>query len=191
MREHHPFPHFSTRIAQATLKFSRGSFMIKLASAIDALNEKIGFYSAYLILPLIAVVGWEVMMRYGFNAPTSWAFELTVFIYGMHYSLALAYAHKSSTHVAIDVFESRLSEKSRTILRIITNVVLFLPSIGLLTVYTSQLAFFSWQQWEHASSSWAPAIYPYKTLMAVGFLLFFLQGVAKLIQDIRALKKIH
>lgn len=165
--------------------------MIKLDSAIDNLNEKIGFYAAFLILPLIGVVGWEVMMRYGFNAPTSWAFELTVFIYGVHYSLALAYAHKHNTHVAIDVFESRLSEKSRTILRIITNIVLFMPAIGLLTVYTSQLAFFSWQQWEHASSSWAPAVYPYKTLMAVGFILLLLQGMAKLIQDIRALKEIH
>ena len=117
--------------------------MIKLDSAIDTLNEKIGFYGSYLVLPLIAVVGWEVMMRYGFNAPTSWAFELTVFIYGMHYSLALAYAHKNDTHVAIDIFEARLPEKPRTILRIITNLVLFLPSIGLLTAYTCQLAFFS------------------------------------------------
>lgn len=165
--------------------------MLKLDSAIDNLNEKIGFYSSYLILPLVAVVGWEVMMRYGFNKPTSWAFEMTVFIYGIHYSFALAFAHKHNTHVAIDVFESRLAEKPRTILRIVTNIVLFLPSMGLLAAYTSQLAFFSWRQWEHASSSWAPAIYPYKTLMAIGFLLFLLQGIAKLIQDIRSLKEIN
>ena len=95
-------------------------------------------------------------MRYGFNAPTSWAFELTVFIYGVHYSFALAYAHKHNTHVAIDVFESRLSERPRTILRIITNLVLFLPTIGLLAYYVCVLAANSWQQWEHASSSWAP-----------------------------------
>lgn len=130
-------------------------------------------------------------MRYGFNTPTSWAFEVTVFIYGVHYSFALAYAHKHNTHVAIDVFESRLSEKPRTVLRIGTNLILFLPSIGLLAFYTSQLAFFSWRQWEHASSSWAPALYPYKTIMAIGFLLLFLQGVAKLIQDIRSLRAIH
>lgn len=165
--------------------------MFKLDSAIDTLNEKIGFYGAYLVLPLIAVVGWEVIMRYGFNTPTSWAFEMTVFIYGVHYSLALAYAHKHNTHVAIDVFESRLSKKPRTILRICTNVVLFLPTIGLLTFYTSQLAFFSWQQWEHASSSWAPPLYPYKTIMAIGLFLLLLQGIAKLIQDIRSLKEIH
>ncbi len=165
--------------------------MFKLDSAIDTLVEKIGFYSSYLVLPLIGVVAWEVMMRYGFNAPTSWAFELTVFLYGIHYSFALAYAHKHNTHVAIDVFESRLSEKSRTILRIITNTIFFIPSIGLLTVYTCILALNSWQEWEHASSSWSPAIYPFKTLMAIGFILFFLQGIAKLIQDIRLLKEIH
>lgn len=163
--------------------------MMKFARLIDTLNEKIGFYASYLVLPLIGVVGWEVMMRYGFNAPTSWAFELTVFIYGVHYSLALAYAHKHNTHVAIDVFESRLAKRPRTILRIITNCVLFLPAMGLLAIYTSQLAYFSWNQWEHASSSWAPALYPYKTLMAIGFVLLLLQGIAKLIHDIRSLKE--
>jgi TRAP-type mannitol/chloroaromatic compound transport system permease small subunit len=163
--------------------------MFKIDSAIDTFNENFGFYASYLVLPLIVVVVFEVFMRYAFNAPTTWAFELTVFLYGVHFCFALAYAHKHSTHVSIDVFESRLSPKSRIILRIITNVVLFLPSMGLLSFYIWVLAVNSWQQWEHASSSWAPAIYPVKTLMAVGFFLFLLQGVAKLIQDIRALKE--
>lgn len=162
--------------------------MLKLDTAIDNFNEKFGFFSSYLILPLIIVVVWEVIMRYGFNAPTPWAFELTVFLYGVHYSFALCYALKHNTHVAIDVFESRLPPKPRLILRIFTNVVLFIPTVGLLTIYTCILALNSWQQWEHASSSWAPPVYPFKTLMAIGFILFFLQGLAKLIQDIRLLK---
>ena len=163
--------------------------MFKLDRAIDTFNEKFGFYASYLVLPLIIVVVFEVFMRYAFNAPTTWAFELTVFLYGVHFCFALAYAHKHSTHVSIDVFESRLSPKSRIILRIITNAALFLPAMGLLSFHVWVLAVNSWQQWEHASSSWAPAIYPVKTLMAVGFFLFLLQGIAKLIQDIRALKE--
>jgi len=165
--------------------------MFKIDSAIDTLNEKIGQYASYLVLPLIGVVVWEVMMRYGFNAPTSWAFELTVFIYGAHYSFALAFAHKHNTHVAIDVFEARLPERPRIILKIMTNLFLFIPAIGLLTYHICILAANSWQQWEHASSSWAPPIYPVKTLMAFGFILFFLQGIAKLIQDIRSLRNKH
>lgn len=162
--------------------------MFKIDSAIDTFNEKFGVYSSYLILPLIIVVVYEVIMRYGFNAPTSWAFELTVFLYGTHFCFALGFAHKHDTHVAIDVFEARLPERPRLILRIITNAVLFIPAIGMLTYYICLLAVTSWQQWEHASSSWAPPIYPVKTLMAFGFILFFLQGIAKLIQDIRSLK---
>ncbi len=165
--------------------------MFKIDSLIDTFNEKFGIYASYLVLPLIFVVVFEVFMRYLFNAPTSWAFELTVFLYGVHFCFALAYAHKHNTHVAIDVFESRLSVRPRTILRIATNAVLFLPAIGLLTFYICAMAASSWQQWEHASSSWAPPIYPLKTLLALGFILFFLQGVAKLIQDIRSLKKTH
>lgn len=165
--------------------------MFKIDRAIDALNEKIGYYGALIVLPLIGVVVFEVFMRYGFNAPTSWAFEVTVYLYGIHYSLALAYALKHDTHVAIDVFEARLSARPRLILRIFTNIVLFIPTIGLLTYYTCVMAATSWKQLEHASSSWAPAIYPYKTLMAIGFVLLFLQGVAKLIQDIRSLKTTH
>jgi len=165
--------------------------MFKIDRAIDALNEKIGFYGSLLVLPLIGVVVFEVFMRYGFNAPTSWAFEMTVFLYGVHYSIALAYALKHDTHVAIDVFESRLSARPRLILRIFTNIALFIPTIGLLTYYSCAMAATSWHQWEHASSSWAPAIYPYKTLMAIGFVLLLLQGFAKLIQDIRSLKETH
>ncbi len=163
--------------------------MFKIAGAIDTLNEKIGFYASYIVLPLITVVVWEVIMRYGFNAPTSWAFELTVFLYGIHFCFALAYALKHDTHVAIDVFESRLPQKPRLKLRIFTNAVLFLPTIGMLSFYICVMAVNSWQQWEHASSSWAPPVYPLKTLMAIGFILFLLQGVAKLIQDIRSLKE--
>jgi TRAP-type mannitol/chloroaromatic compound transport system permease small subunit len=162
--------------------------MLKLERALSALNEKIGFIASFLILPLVGVVVFEVMMRYGFNAPTVWAFEMTTFLYGMHYMLTLGYAHKYDGHVAIDVFEAKLPQKPRTLLRIITNLVIFIPTIGLFSIWSVIYASTSWQGWERASSSWAPPIYPYKTIMAIGFILLLVQGIAKLIHDIRALR---
>jgi TRAP-type mannitol/chloroaromatic compound transport system permease small subunit len=159
-----------------------------ISRSIDALNEKIGVYCSYLILPLVGVVVYEVFMRYVFDAPTSWGFEMTTFLYGVHFMMALAYAHKHDGHVSIDVFEARLPARIRTKLRIISNLVIFVPTIGLLTIWSIKYAATSWNQWERASSSWAPAVYPYKTLMAIGFILLFLQGIAKLIQDFYALR---
>lgn len=159
-----------------------------ISNSIDALNEKIGVASSFLILPLVGVVVYEVFMRYVFSSPTSWGFELTTFIYGVHFMLGLAYTHKHDGHVSIDVFESRLSDKLRIRLRIASNLVIFIPTIGLLSIWSVKYAATSWGMRELASSSWAPAIYPYKTLMAIGFVLLFFQGIAKLLVDFRALR---
>jgi TRAP-type mannitol/chloroaromatic compound transport system permease small subunit len=162
--------------------------MPKIDRAIDALNENVGVATSYLALPLVAVVVYEVFMRYVFDAPTSWGFELTTFLYGAHFMLGFAYCHKHDGHVAIDVFEAKLPLKPRTILRILTNLLIFLPVIGMFTIWSIKYAATSWSLWERASSSWAPPIYPWKTIMAIGFFLLLLQGIAKLIQDFRSLR---
>ncbi len=161
--------------------------MLIIEKSIDGLNERVGRLTSYLAIPLIVVVVYEVFMRYLFNSPTVWGFEATTFIYGMHFVLGFAYTHKQNGHVAIDVFESRLPIKPRTILRIIVNLALFIPTVGLLAYSSVIYAATSWQNWERASTSWAPPLYPFKTIMAIGFILLFLQGIAKLIGDFRAL----
>ncbi len=162
--------------------------MQAISRAIDGLNEKVGVVNAFLILPMVGVVVYEVFMRYVLNAPTSWGFEMTTFIYGVHFVLAFGYTHKHDGHVSIDVFEARLPERTRALLRVVTNLAIFLPTIGLLSVWSVIYASTSWQNWELASTSWAPKVFPYKTLMAVGFILLWLQGLAKLLQDLRSLR---
>lgn len=161
--------------------------MLKIEKGINNLNEKVGFYTSFLTIPLIGVVVYEVIMRYAFNSPTIWAFEATTLIYGVHFMLGFAYTLKHNGHVAIDVFESRLSPRPRTILRIIVSLIFFVPTVGLLATWAIFYASTSWQNWEKASTSWAPPLYPFKTIMAIGFILLFLQGVTKLIADFRSL----
>jgi len=162
--------------------------MFPIAQGINTLNQMVGRLTAYLALPLIAIVVYEVFMRYLFNAPTQWGFEATTLIYGAHFVLGFGYTLKHNGHVAIDVFESKLPNRKRTILRIIVNLVLFIPTVGLLSMGAIRYAATSWSNLELASTSWAPPIYPFKTIMAIGFTLLFLQGLAKLIEDFRALK---
>jgi len=60
--------------------------------------------------------------------------------------------------------------------------------MGMMAIWSVIYAATSWQNWERASSSWPPPLYPFKTVMAIGFVLLFLQGVAKLIDDFRSLR---
>ena len=161
--------------------------MFLIEKGINGMNEKIGYLTSFLVIPLVLVVVFEVVMRYLFNAPTVWVFEATTLIYGTHFMLGVAYTHKHNGHVAIDVFEARIPERPRRIMRLVVNLVLFVPTIGLLSVWSVIYAVDSWQNWERASTSWAPPFYPFKTLMAIGFILLLLQGIAKGIGDFRSL----
>lgn len=162
--------------------------MAAIDQGIDALNDKVGYYTSFLAIPLILVIVYEVVMRYVFNAPTLWAFEMTTFIYGVHFVVGFGYTLKANGHVAVDVFESRLPSRARLVLRIASYAVLFLPTTGILAVGSILYAADSWSVWERNSTSWAPALYPYKTLMACGFVVLVLQGVARLVADVRTLR---
>ena len=49
--------------------------MLRLARAIDRFTERSALLFAWLLVPLLVVVAWEVVARYGFGARTRWAYE--------------------------------------------------------------------------------------------------------------------
>jgi TRAP-type mannitol/chloroaromatic compound transport system permease small subunit len=160
----------------------------KISNAIDTFNIKQGQWSALLALPLLVVVVYEVIMRYIFNAPTVWGFEATTFLYGVHFILGLAYCDVLGGHVKVDVFTVRLPMKSQSLIGILTNLIFFMPVMIVLTIASWKYAFISITEGELNPTSWAPPIYPIKTLMAVGFSFLLIQGFSNLIHNIRVLQ---
>jgi TRAP-type mannitol/chloroaromatic compound transport system permease small subunit len=157
----------------------------KIVKAIDTFNTKQGEISSLLAIPLLIVVVYEVIMRYVFDAPTIWGFEATTFLYGVHYMLGLAYCDVHGGHVRVDIFTARMPQRAQGILGILTNLVIFMPVMILMTIASWQFAWTSIVQREVNSTSWAPPIYPIKTLMAIAFSFLLMQGFANLIHDIR------
>lgn len=141
-----------------------------------------------LIYPLLIVVVYEVIMRYAFNAPTAWGFEATTFLYGLHFMFGLTYTDLYDGHVKVDIFTSHFREKTQAILKIITNLVFFMPVMSCLTIWSAIFAYKSTLGLERNPTSWAPPIWPLKILMAVCFFFLLLQGIANLLKDINRLK---
>lgn len=158
------------------------------SSFLDGFVDRQGRLCALLILPLSAVVIYEVVMRYLFNAPTIWAFEMTTFLYGLHYMLGLAYTELHGGHVKVDILTARIKKKPATVFAIVTNAAIFLPVMSLLTYWTWAFAITSTQMLEKNATSWAPPIWPIKLLMAFSFTLLLLQGLSRLLRDISSLK---
>lgn len=154
------------------------------ANAINQFNRKVGEWCSLLMLPMLFVAVYEVFMRYVFNAPTSWGFELTIFIYGVHFILGYSYTDAYNGHVRVDIFSSRLRPRAKAVLEILTLLVIFFPFMTLMTVFAGKFAFLSASTKELASTSWAPPIWPIKIMMVVGFLLLWIQGLGNLLHNL-------
>ncbi len=160
-----------------------------VSESLERITRKEGEITSFLIYPLLAIVVYEVFMRYVFNAPTSWGFEATTFLYGLHYMFGLAYTDVHDGHVRVDIFTALTSEKIQAIIKVITNLAFFMPVMTFMTLWSFKFAYVSTKGLEVNSTSWAPPIWPLKILMAICFLFLLLQGIANLIKDINTLKQ--
>lgn len=159
----------------------------KIAKGIDTFSTKQGEFTSMLIIPLLGVVMYEVLMRYGFNAPTVWGFEMTGFLYGMHYMFGLSYTDVRKGHVRVDIFTSMASKKGQAVVSALTTLVFFMPVMVCMTIWSTIYAYSSVEVLERNSTSWAPSIWPIKIVMALCFLFLLLQGIANLIHDLQTI----
>jgi TRAP-type mannitol/chloroaromatic compound transport system permease small subunit len=155
---------------------------------VDAINEKVGRIIAYALVPLTIVVAYEVLMRKVFNAPTVWAFEVTVYLYGLHYMMSMGTVMKYDKHIRIDIITLQLPERIQLYLRLITFWLVFLPFVGAMLWAGTEYAAKSWMQLEHSWSAWKPPLYPYKTVIPVALALLLVQGIANFIRECYLLK---
>lgn len=75
----------------------------KLFQLIEDLNIAIGKCVSFLIWAGIAVLCFEVVARYGFSQPTTWAHGYTQRIFGSYFVLVGAYTLIKREHVRVDI----------------------------------------------------------------------------------------
>ena len=68
-------------------------------------------------------------MRYFFNAPTLWAFDFTIQMYGAVFMMGGASAMSTKTHVKADMYYNRLSEKGQAILDLVLFICFYAPGV--------------------------------------------------------------
>lgn len=158
---------------------------MKLVAVIEAISSWSGKVVSILLLVLIGVIIYEVVARYAFNAPTIWAFESITFAAGILFVIGGAYAYYLKKHVIVDIVYNRFSPRVKAILDISVCFSFFLIYVGIVLSMGGIAAWESILDLEHTGSRWNPPLYPVKAMMPVGFFLILLQGLAKLIRDVK------
>jgi TRAP-type mannitol/chloroaromatic compound transport system permease small subunit len=162
-------------------------FLRPAVRAIDRFAELCGIAFAWLMVPLVAAVVYEVVARYGFNAPTIWSFDVTYMLYGAMFMLGAAYALRVGAHIRTDFFWERWSLRTRGVIDTIAYVVFFFPGIAL----------FFWVGWDEAwyayeiaevseQTPWRPLLWPLKATIPLAAALLLLQGLSELTKSLFA-----
>jgi len=161
--------------------------LIKATRIIDKFTDTTGICIAWLNIPLVLAVAYEVIARYFFHAPTIWSFDVTYMLYGTIFMLGAAYALHKGAHIRTDFFYDRWSVRTKGMVDSISYVVFFFPSILLFLVASYSEAWYAWTIKETSEQTpWRPILWPYKTVVPVTCVLLLLQGVSEVIKSVYA-----
>ena len=161
--------------------------LIRAVRVIDKFTDTTGTWIAWLNLPLVLVVAYEVISRYVFNAPTLWSFDVTYMLYGTIFMLGCAYALHKGAHIRTDFFYEKWTARTKGMVDSISYLVFFFPSLIMLLAASGSEAWYAYTIHETSEQTpWRPILWPYKSVVPATCVLLMIQGISETIKSVYA-----
>ncbi|WP_320035031.1 TRAP transporter small permease [Halarcobacter sp.] len=157
-------------------------FLQIFCKTIDTVVMWLGKGASYLMPVLAFIVAYEVVARYIFDAPTIWAYDLSLFLFGYIAALGGAYAQQKKSHINVDILYLSVSPKVKNIFNLISYslgifflVIVFYMSI---TKFNEALEFGYRRQ-----SEWAPPMWHFWLMLCIASVTFAIQLIRDIIEE--------
>jgi TRAP-type mannitol/chloroaromatic compound transport system permease small subunit len=161
--------------------------LLAVTKKIDRFTDVIGLGVAWLNVPLVLAVSYEVVARYFFHAPTIWVFDVTYMLYGTIFMLGAAYALHLGAHIRTDFFFETWSTRTKGLIDSIAYLALFFPSLLMLMIVSADESWYAFRIMETSEQTpWRPILWPFKTVVPLTCLLLMIQGVSEVIKSLHA-----
>jgi len=158
------------------------TILARYAQAVDRFSVFIGLSCSTLLFACIAISAAEVVLRYGFDAPTLWSTELAMTLCATAWILSVGYVTERRRHISITMLELLVGERVWRIFRlmqmIVALVAVFVLTLALWHPATKALA-----RAEHSGTA-MNSIQPsfFKVMIVVGCILYLIQLSANVIR---------
>ncbi len=107
---------------------------------IDRLARRTGELFSYLFLICMLIIAYEVIARYGLNAPTIWAHDLTIALCAVGFLMSGLYALRRRSHIRISLVYDRMPARVRRWLDVVNGLIM-LVFLGALAFQAAQSAY--------------------------------------------------
>jgi len=95
----------------------------------DRLSEVFGKAFAWLIMVMAFGIGYEVVVRYLFRAPTPWALDVSYIMYGTLFMMGGAYTLSRDGHVRGDFLYRLWKPQTQAKVELVLYFLFFFPGI--------------------------------------------------------------
>ncbi|RKF13574.1 TRAP transporter small permease subunit [Roseovarius spongiae] len=146
----------------------------------DGISLALGYIAQAMVLILIGSMVYEVVARYGFGAPTLWAFDIAYMSTGVLFVLGAAQTLRQDAHVRIDFLSARLPRRVRGAIDGVAFLLVLCPIFAWMASIAGQRAWRAWMisEVEHVSP-WAPLMWPFYSALSIGLGALALQLAAE------------
>ena len=143
----------------------------------------------YILLSMIGLVILTIFLRYFFSIGSISIQELIMYFHASIFMLGISYTYKENSHVKIDIFYNKLSEKNKKILSIIGGILLIIP-FGIFIIFISfDMVSSSWSIFEGSSEAGGlDLVFILKSLIPLSGFLILLQALSELFKNLQILK---
>jgi TRAP-type mannitol/chloroaromatic compound transport system permease small subunit len=162
--------------------------LLALSRAIDGVTERIGRSVIWLILAAILVSATNAVIRKAFNSSSNAWLELQWYLFGAAFMLAAAYTLKHNEHIRIDIFYGSRSRRTQHWIDLFGHVFFLMPFVLLMAWMTIPYALQAWRSGQVSTNAGGLVIWPARAILAAGFILLSLQGIAEIIKKIAVMR---
>ena len=149
----------------------------------DRVADQVGRVISYVWLVLLAVIVINVLMRYLFNEGRIEMEELQWHLYSIGFLLGLSYAYQADAHIRVDVLHEHFSHRTKAWIELYGIVLLLLPFIALILIYSVPFVASSYALAEvSASPGGLPLRWLIKAALPLGFSLLLLTVLSRLLR---------
>lgn len=156
----------------------------------DTLSAWFGKVFGWLIILMTFGMSYEVLVRYLFNAPTTWSLDVSFIMYGTLFMMGGAYTLSRGGHVRGDFIYRLWEARTQAMVDLVLYIFFFFPGVTALVL----------SGWKYSSRSWgygevsvnSPAgvpIFQFKTVIVAAGILLFIQGVAQVMRCILCIRE--
>src|ERR1700752_1161301 len=156
--------------------------LLAVSTAIDQINEKIGYICNLLVLAACIVSAANAMVRYAFSYSSNGWLELQWYMFAFLVMFGASYTFKRNEHVRVEIFYLFLTERGQLWLDMIGTLFCLIPACLLLAYLSWPFFMQAYSVGEVSGNAGGLIRWPIKFVIPSGFVLLALQGVSEVIK---------